>query len=114
MYDELNARSQTNRGSRPDNSANNHPATRRTYLLRGMVLCGCGRRMEGGHRHGRPYYRCAPRGNNRGRPDKYGDHDKTVFIREDHLLDGVARFFADRVLGENRHSMLRQADRHHR
>jgi site-specific DNA recombinase len=81
MYDEMTARRQTKRGSRDNNDKNAHPETRRTYVLRGMVFCGCGRRAFGNHRHNRAYYMCWPRNNNRGRPDKYAGHPKAVYIR---------------------------------
>jgi site-specific DNA recombinase len=106
MYDELNARRQARRGSRDGNTPNTHPETRRTYVLRGMVFCGCGRRMFGNHRHNAAYYLCWPRNNNRGRPDKYAGHPKAVYIREDAVLDAVARFFADRVFGPQRREIL--------
>jgi site-specific DNA recombinase len=106
MYDELNARRATKRGSRDGNAANAHPETRRTYVLRGMVFCACGRRMFGTHRQTRAYYLCWPRNNNRGRPDKYTGHPKAVYVREDAILDAVARFFADRVFGTERRAIL--------
>jgi DNA invertase Pin-like site-specific DNA recombinase len=106
MYDELAARRQARRGSRDGNAPNTHPATRRTYLLRGMVFCGCGRRMFGNHRHDSGYYMCYPRSNNRGRPDKYTGHPKAVYLREDAILDAITRFFADRVFGPHRRDLL--------
>ncbi|MGP4018814.1 recombinase family protein [Saccharopolyspora sp. 5N708] len=106
MFDEMTARTQAKRGSRAGNDRNTHPEARRTYLFRGMVFCGCGRRMFGGQRHNKPYYLCWPRNNNRGRPDKYDGHPKTVYLREDHVLDAVSRFFADRVFGPHRREIL--------
>lgn len=106
MYDELAARRSARRGSRDGNTPSAHPATRRTYLLRGMVFCGCGRRMFGNHRHDNGYYTCYPRNNNRGRPDKYAGHPKAVYLREDAILDAITRFFADRVFGPHRHDLL--------
>ncbi|WP_236793284.1 recombinase family protein [Amycolatopsis sp. GM8] len=106
MYDEMTARRQARRGSRDGNAKNTHPQTNRTYVLRGMVFCGCGRRMFGGERHNAAYYLCWPRNNNRGRPDKHAGHPKTVYLREDALLDAVSRFFADRVFGPQRRETL--------
>src|SRR5215470_12344699 len=106
MYDEITAQRQARRGSRDSNDQNTHPQTRRTYVLRGMVFCGCGRRTFGNHRHNRAYYLCWPRNNNRGRPDKYANHPKAVYIREDAILDAVSRFFADRVFGPQRREIL--------
>ncbi|HEY3751951.1 MAG TPA: recombinase family protein, partial [Pseudonocardiaceae bacterium] len=87
MYDELNAVRQARRGSRDGNSPNKNPATQRTYLLRGMLFCSCGRRMNGNFRHNAAYYTCWPKSNNRGRPDKYEGHATAVYVREDALLD---------------------------
>lgn len=106
MFDEMTARRQVRRGSREGNATNTHPETRRTYVLRGMVFCGCGRRMFGGHRHNSAYYLCWPRNNNRGRPDKYAGHPKAVYLREDAITDAVSRFFADRVFGPQRREIL--------
>ena len=58
MYDELNAHRAARKGSRAENDLNVHPQTLRTYVLRGMIFCGCGRRMEGAPRHDRAYYTC--------------------------------------------------------
>ncbi len=106
MYDELNARRQARKGSRADNDLNQHPQTRRTYVLRGMVFCGCGRRMYGNHRHNRAYYMCWPKNNNRGRPDTYAGHAKAIYLREEALLDAVAVFLAERVFGPERRGIL--------
>lgn len=45
---------------RPAGTAKNaHPATRRTYVQRSMVFCGCGRRMPGNHRRNAAYHLCS-------------------------------------------------------
>ncbi|WP_275294602.1 recombinase family protein [Amycolatopsis sp. La24] len=106
MYDELNARRRARRGSRGDNDLNVHPQTLRTYVLRGMVFCGCGRRMAGTVRHEMAYYTCWPKANNRGRPDTYSDHPKAVYLRESAILDAVSRFVAERVFGPRRREIL--------
>ncbi|MCE7001664.1 recombinase family protein [Kibdelosporangium philippinense] len=106
MYDELNARRQANRGSRDGNDPNTHPETRRTYVLRGLVFHGCGRRMFGSHRHHSAYYSCQPRANNRGRLDKYAGHEKAAYIREDLILQAVSAFYADRVFAPDRRDLL--------
>ncbi|MBY8862389.1 recombinase family protein [Nocardia sp. CA2R105] len=106
MYDELTARRQARRGSRDGNSPNIHPATRRTYVLRGMVFCGCGRRMFGTHRHNITYYSCWPRSNNRGQPDRHAGHSKAVYLREDAILEAITRFFVDRVFGPHRDDIV--------
>jgi DNA invertase Pin-like site-specific DNA recombinase len=106
LYDELNARRAAKRGSRDGNQPNTHPKTRRSYLLRGMVLHSCGRRMYGNHRHNSGYYMCHPMSNNRGRPDKYAGHEKAAYIREDQILGAVSAFYADRVFGPHRRDLL--------
>ncbi|WP_156096587.1 recombinase family protein [Amycolatopsis jejuensis] len=106
MYDELNARRQARRGSRTDNELNVHPQSARTYLLRGMVFCGCGRRMFGVVRRDTAYYTCWPKSNNRGRPDKYEGHPKAVYLRESSIVDAVSQFVAERVFGPQRREML--------
>src|SRR5579884_4132817 len=106
LYDELNAQRQARRGSRDDNQPNRHPQTRRTYLLRGMLFCACGRRMYGNQRHHAAYYTCWPKNNNRGRPDKYTGHPTAVYLREDAVLDAVSSFFANRVFGRQRRTIL--------
>jgi hypothetical protein len=77
-----NAQRQARRGSRDDNQPNRHPQTRRTYLLRGMLFCPCGRRMYGNYRHHAAYYTCWPKNNNRGRPDNYAGHPTAIYLRE--------------------------------
>jgi site-specific DNA recombinase len=109
MYDQIRARSQAGRGSRRGGQ-NSHVQTRRTYLLRGMARCWCGRRMNGTqradrtHSHGYTYYQCWPRANNRGRVDNY--HRTASYLREDAILDAIARFYAERVFGPDRAATL--------
>jgi hypothetical protein len=106
MYDELAARRAAKRGSRDGHDPNNHPATRRKYVLRGMVFHGCGRRMYGNHRHNCEYYMCHPMSNNRGRPDKYAGHEKAAYICGDLILDAVSAFYTDRIFGAHRRELL--------
>ena len=106
MYDELAARRAAKRGSRDGNEPNTHPTTTRTYLLRSMVIHDCGRRMTGGQRPNAVYYRCAPAGNNRGRPDNHAGHGGVAYIREDAILDAVSAFYGDRVFGPQRRDLL--------
>ncbi|WP_265934325.1 recombinase family protein [Actinacidiphila acididurans] len=106
MHDELTARRNAKRGSRDGDAPNTHPATRRTYLLRGRVLCFCQRRMTGAERKRVTYYKCWPKGNNRGRPQAYAEHPKTVYIGESAILDAVSAFYADRVFGPDRRELF--------
>jgi hypothetical protein len=99
LYDALTQKPPVNQGSRTGNTINIHPQTNRTYVLRGMVLHACNRRLFGKHRNGITYC-CQPEANNRGRPNAYASHPKTTYIREDLLLKDVAR---------RRHNLLQQA-----
>jgi hypothetical protein len=104
MYDDIAARIGGRRAASPGDKKNTHPLTRRTYLLRSMVVCGCGRRMYGCRRHDDSYYLCKPDRNNKKRPDGYPDH--TLYVREENILDAVTRFFGDRVFGPDRRAIL--------
>ncbi|SDN05036.1 recombinase family protein [Allokutzneria albata] len=106
MYDELTATRRAKQGSRDGDTPNRHPQTQRTYVLRGIVFCHCGRRMCGNHRHNTTYYMCNPRNNNRGRPDKYAHHPKTVYLREDTLLDALSTALTHWVFGPERRTIL--------
>lgn len=90
MYDALTQKPPTNRGFRTGDTVNVHPQTNRTYVLCGMLLHACNRRMFGKHRKGITNYCCQPRANNRGRRDTYAGRPKTTYIREDLLLDALA------------------------
>jgi site-specific DNA recombinase len=90
---------------------NRHRQTRHTYLLRSYITCGlCGRRMAGKTDHPdtypTAYYYCQPDRNHKGRPDRFPDHPPTVRIREDLLLGAVHAFFADRIFGPHRRTLL--------
>jgi hypothetical protein len=106
MHDALTAQRHANRGSRPGNTPNPHPQTRRTYVLRGMLLHACNRRMFGKHRDGITNYSCQPQANNRGRPDTYTGHPTTVYLREDLLLEALAAFYTDQVLRPDQPDLL--------
>nr|MDT0666995.1 zinc ribbon domain-containing protein [Micromonospora sp. DSM 115978] len=108
MFDEFNAHRQTRRGSREANDLNAHPATKRTYVFRGMVHCTCGRRMFGNVRRpgGPVWYICWPRANHRGRDDAIAGHPKTVRIREDVLETAITDFYTERVFGRSRVALL--------
>jgi site-specific DNA recombinase len=106
MFDDISARRAAKRGSRTGHDPNRHPRTVRSYLLRGMLFCSCGRRMDANHRHGSVYYRCYPRANNRGRPDRYTGHPTMVYVNEAVLLDALDAFYADRVFGPRRRDLL--------
>ena len=98
--------------SRDDLGPSAHPATRRTYLLRGRVRCrSCQRRMCGivrtAHHPDRSatYYSCKhnPADPRRTVPE---DHPKTISVREDHLLHAIGDFLATHVFGPDRKKLL--------
>jgi site-specific DNA recombinase len=98
--------------SRDDLGPNAHPATRRTYVLRGRVRCrSCQRRMCGivrtAHHPDRSatYYACQhnPADPRRTVPE---GHPKTISVREDHLLQTIGDFLATHVFGPDRKKLL--------
>jgi site-specific DNA recombinase len=106
-------------GSRTAPGASSHPQTARVYPLRSYVFCElCDRRMHGKTRKGVSYYACEPdMRHHKDRRDWYAGHPKSLWIREDDLLDLVYEFFADRVFGPQRLTTLqrdlgRQAPKH--
>ncbi|QYN26575.1 recombinase family protein [Amycolatopsis sp. DSM 110486] len=72
------------RAARPSNDGRTHQ-----FALAGLIHCGtCNRRLDSHWNHGRPTYRCrhghtSTRGPNQARP-------KTLYIREDHLIDQIS------------------------
>ncbi|MBP2322667.1 DNA invertase Pin-like site-specific DNA recombinase [Kibdelosporangium banguiense] len=106
MYDQLIARRQATRGSRDSDERNSHPATTRTYVMRSLMFCACGRRMHGNYRRNVVYYACLSRGHNHNHPGTHGGHPRAIYLREDALLDAVSRFFADQVFGAHRRDIL--------
>jgi site-specific DNA recombinase len=53
------------------------------------------------------YYTCQPQLDRVGNPQDYADHPRSVYVREDRLLDCVQTFFAQRVFGQDRAVLLR-------
>jgi site-specific DNA recombinase len=73
------------------------------------VLCEiCERRMHGKTPKSTPYYACEPdMRHHKDRRDWYAKHPKSLWIREDDLLDIVHECFADGVFGPHRLPALR-------
>jgi site-specific DNA recombinase len=96
-------------GSRTAAGLNEHPQAKRSYRLRSYVICDlCDRRMFGKTRHNIAYFACQPeRQHHKGRADWYADHPKSLWIREEILLEAVRRFFAERIFGPHRQQHLR-------
>jgi site-specific DNA recombinase len=98
-------------GSPARNDANPHPATKNTYIFRGLIRCPCARRMSGTRRADLTYYTCrGPIDAKRQRkPD--ANHG-TVYIREDALLPAVIATIAQRVFGPDRRRHLDEQRNH--
>jgi site-specific DNA recombinase len=78
------------------------PQAKRVYPLRSYLFCGlCGRRMFGNSKRQTVWYACAPK--KAWRPE---GHPVILRVREDHLLDGLARFLSGKVFGPYRHALL--------
>ena len=109
MFDELAKRRSARKGSRSGNRPNRHPATRHSYVLRGMLFCTCGRRMYGNARKYSTYYLCWPKANNRGAVVRAAAHSKAEYVNESAVLDAVSAFYADRVFGPERRELFESA-----
>jgi hypothetical protein len=96
-------------GSRGGAGRNAHPATRRTYLLRGYVFCTlCGRRMYGNVRRSYVYMMCPPKP---ARGEMAG-HAGTLSVRQEALLDGLRQFLDEHLLGVDRTWLAADTLRH--
>jgi site-specific DNA recombinase len=97
-------------GSRGPNVPNSHRQANRTYPLRPFVFCElCDRRMYGKVRGSSGYYVCQRDDRHHAeRRDWYDTHPKSLWVREDDLLDLTHHFFADHVLGPRRQEVLRK------
>ncbi|MGI5223760.1 recombinase family protein [Actinoallomurus sp. CA-142502] len=96
-------------GSRTGAGINHHPQAKRSYRLRSYVTCDlCGRRMFGKTRHAIAYLACEPqRQHHKGRADWFGDHPKSLWVREEILLEAVRSFFTQRMFAPDRRRHLR-------
>ncbi|MBF6087187.1 hypothetical protein [Nocardia cyriacigeorgica] len=63
--------------------------------------------MFGKSRKGYGCYTCQPKLNLVGKPQEYTDHPRTVYVREDKLLDCAETFFNERAFGPHRATLLR-------
>ena len=81
-----------------------HPDTKRSYLLRSYIVCAqCERRMFGKTRKAHAYFACQPSANHgKEAAVRFPAHPASIWVRQDALLDGILRFFAERVLGPDR------------
>jgi site-specific DNA recombinase len=72
-------------------------------VLRSYLFCEiCDRRMFGKTRRNAPYNACQPSPGYRPRA-----HPISLGVREEHLLNGITQFFAERVLGPTAHPPVR-------
>jgi len=101
--------------SRDGTSPSTHPATRRTYPLRGRIRHeSCQRRMCGITRPSSRYYTSGPDKlltyymcpHDPSRAAAPEDHPRTVSIREDLLTQAIAQGLAERIFGARRRELL--------
>jgi site-specific DNA recombinase len=109
LYEAAQAVGAERERSRAKAGMNSHPQTKRCYPLRSFIFCeSCGRRMAGipsrtniGSR-----YVCRPdKSAGKGTAAAMG-HPPTIYVREDALLDGLSNFFAERIFGPSRETLL--------
>ncbi len=81
--------------------------TRHPYAFKGLLIHrACGRRMQGNWNHDRPHYRCRY-------PNEYAlandlDHPKSVYLREDQLVEPLDAWLAEVFHPDRlRHSLSR-------
>jgi site-specific DNA recombinase len=103
--------------SRDGAGPNTHRQTRRSYILRSRVRCrSCQRRMSGitrtaprywddGSPYGYTYYACHHDPANPRHVAREG-HPRSISVREDHLLEVIRQFFAQRIFGPDRVALL--------
>jgi site-specific DNA recombinase len=100
----------SNKGSRTSDQPNSHPATTRTYRLRSHVICElCGRRLYGKTRRvssGYSYYAGESVPAHHAGKDWFATHPKSLWVREDKLLELVRGFFSRRIFGPEREALL--------
>jgi site-specific DNA recombinase len=116
-YDTAQAIGGEHSTSRDGTGPNPHRQTRRTYVLRSRIRCrSCQRRMSGitrtsarywadGPDYSSTYYTCHHDPANPRHVAPEG-HPRTISVREDHLLDVIRQFFAERVFGPDRAALL--------
>ncbi|BCB88860.1 iron chelate uptake ABC transporter family permease subunit [Phytohabitans suffuscus] len=105
-YQQAQKMSSDHQGSRTTGGTNTHPATRHTYLYRGLLRCGyCGWRMHGTQANGLVYYKCRGPRNTAGKP-RDPDHPRTLSIREDALTPAIANLITTRIFGPERQAHL--------
>ena len=110
LFDAVSAMPRKRQGSRTACGVNRHPAAKRSYVLRSYVVCDlCERRMFGKTRHRIPYYACELDTNEHRDRSWFAAHPKSLWIREEILLESVSDFFTTRVFGPNRHVHLNAA-----
>jgi hypothetical protein len=70
--------------------------------LCGRRLCGKTRRVDDCY----SYYACEPVPAHHAEKEWFATHPKSLWVREDKLLDVVRGFFARRIFGPDRHTLL--------
>ncbi|GAA2653659.1 recombinase family protein [Nonomuraea recticatena] len=104
VFQAVTSTSRSRRGSRSTAGISNHPQAARVYVLRSYIFCDfCERRMYGKSRMGIPYYACEPdMRSQKDRGDWHARHPRSLWIREDDLLDLVHKFFAEHIFSAQR------------
>jgi site-specific DNA recombinase len=117
MFDAAQEISAGHSSSRDGTGPSTHPATRRTYALRGRIrhrtchrrMCGItrpsSRYYTGGPDEQLTYYTC-PHDPSRAAAPEAEAHPRTVSIREDALTEVLRGFFAQRIFGAERRALL--------
>ncbi len=95
-------------GSRDGADPNRHPRTTRTYVLRSHLRCAhCGWRLCGRTVNRHAYYRCpAVEADPIGVLRRIPGHPRSLYVREDYLLDGVLDFFTQQIFHPDRRQRL--------
>ena len=107
LYDAVAPIGARNERSRSVSTPNPSPETL-DYELRTFIRCDiCGRRMQGKpNRLKHVYYVCSRDARQHRDEPWYDEHPKSIWVREDAINKNLHEFFAQRVFGPHRRTML--------
>jgi site-specific DNA recombinase len=108
LYDIVTVEAAGRNRSRADHGLNPHPQAERTYLMRSYIRCEiCGRRMWGKAKpKGYDYFICEKDRRQHKTEPWYEQHPTSVWLRADKIEELVHDFFATRIFGPDRHTLL--------
>jgi site-specific DNA recombinase len=110
MFDAAMATARARQGSRGGAGRNvAHPDTKRSYVLRSMVVCHlCDGKMFGKDSPRQPPTIHASPAAARARSvrRRAPSNLPTIYVREEALVEGIFRFFGDRIFGPERKELL--------